>query len=165
MDEFYTCVYDAMYDRGKFDTDRESVQVRGVEVEFGPDRLCTFLNIPNDGTDTTVLIGDDLSGFQGLISNSNTPVVWTKWTGPRKDKSVKIGLLNSQMQVLNKIIHSTLLPNVRYHEIRVDRIDVLYRVAAGIPVSVGELLHQTICKCAKAGKNNLVLPQLITSLC
>lgn len=165
VNEFYACVYAELKDKGKFHTDPESVQVRGVEVEFGPDTIRSLLEIPHDGTDTSCLIDDDLSGLRGVISDSDTPVVWTKRTGPRKDKCMKIGILTAQMQVLNKIIHSNLLPSVRSHEIGPDRIDVLYRVAAGIPVSVGLLIHQTICKCAMAGKNSLVLPQLVTALC
>lgn len=43
--------------------------------------------------------------------------------------------------------------------------DVLYRVAMGIPVSVGHLMHASMCKCARKGKNNLALPQIITALC
>lgn len=37
VNEFYTCVYEAMKDKDKFDADLESVQVRGVEFDFRPD--------------------------------------------------------------------------------------------------------------------------------
>lgn len=100
-------------------------------MNFSPCSILHLLDIPDEKFFPRMRFRKDLRGLQGFILAANTLVQWMVLPG-RKDEFISPSLLIEPMQVLNKIVPTNLQSSKRPHQISLERIDTLYKVAIGL---------------------------------
>ncbi|KAG8375999.1 hypothetical protein BUALT_Bualt09G0017400 [Buddleja alternifolia] len=143
----------------------DKVYVRGVWVRVDSEKINEILNIP-DLDDSCTFGNMDNLNTNWLALNKTLCKPGT--TLNRRDGGTVLfpsNALNRDLKLLHHFICANLFPTLHLSDVSVERAKLLYVIWTEEPLDVGDVIHDSIMRCATDHKKSLWHPSLNTALC